>query len=231
MYLRHLLDIRTPAMDYSLNRADYKTIANIPSFYAKRTIFQAKCIIRPLQQNLRWKLMMKALIWVNFFGLPMAEAITLETGEKSPSFDAQDSKGERHNLEEILQSGQKVILYFYPRDSTPGCTVQACDFRDDMARLTAHGYKVFGVSKDSEKSHENFISKQELNFPLLMDEDGSIHEAFGTWRMKKNYGKEYMGCARSTFVIGEDGNLIFARYNVKAKGHVAMLTRELGLDE
>ena len=177
------------------------------------------------------KLLMKALIWVNFFGFTMAEAITLETGEKSPSFDALDSKGERHNLEEILQSGQKVILYFYPRDSTPGCTVQACDFRDDMARLSAHGYKVFGVSKDSEKSHENFITKQELNFPLLMDEDGSIHEAFGTWRMKKNYGKEYMGCARSTFVIGEDGNLIFARYNVKAKGHVAMLTRELGLDE
>ena len=83
-----------------------------------------------------------------------------------------------------------------------------------MARLVSHGYKVFGVSKDSEKSHEKFIDKQELIFPLLMDEDGSIHEAFGTWRMKKNYGKEYMGCARSTFVIGEDGNLIFARYNV-----------------
>jgi peroxiredoxin Q/BCP len=174
---------------------------------------------------------MKALIWVNFLGYAMAEAITLENGDKSPHFDALDSKGERHNLSEILDSGQKVILYFYPRDSTPGCTVQACDFRDDMARLTSHGFKVFGVSKDSVKSHEKFIDKQELNFPLLMDEDGSIHEAFGTWRMKKNYGKEYMGCARSTFVIGEDGNLIFARYNVKAKGHVSMLTRELGLDE
>ena len=100
-----------------------------------------------------------------------------------------------------------------------------------MARLASLGYKVFGVSKDSVKSHENFIDKQELNFPLLMDEDGAIHEAFGTWRMKKNYGKEYMGCARSTFVVGEDGNLIFARYNVKAKGHVSMLMRELGIDE
>ena len=108
---------------------------------------------------------MKALIWVNFLGYAMAEAITLETGDKSPHFDALDSKGERHNLSEILDAGQKVILYFYPRDSTPGCTVQACDFRDDMARLTSHGFKVFGVSKDSVKSHENFIDKQELNFP------------------------------------------------------------------
>jgi len=161
----------------------------------------------------------------------MAEAVNLETGDKSPMFEAQDSEGNTHNLEHILSEGRKVILYFYPRDSTPGCTVQACDFRDDMARLSAHGYTVFGVSKDSAKSHDNFISKQELNFPLLMDEDGSLHEAFGTWRMKMNYGKEYMGCARSTFVIGEDGNLVFARYNVKAKGHVAMLTRELGIDE
>lgn len=174
---------------------------------------------------------MKGLIWVNFLGFTMSEAITLEVGEKSPLFDALDSKGVRHNLEEILQSGHKAILYFYPRDSTPGCTVQACDFRDSMAKLSSYGFKIFGVSKDSVKSHENFIEKQDLNFPLLMDEDGSIHEAYGTWRMKKNYGKEYMGCARSTFVIGEDGNLIFARYNVKAKGHVAMLTRELGLDE
>ena len=157
----------------------------------------------------------------------MAEAITLETGEKSPSFDALDSKGERHNLEEILQSGQKVILYFYPRDSTPGCTVQACDFRDDMARLANHGYKVFGVSKDSEKSHENFITKQELNFPLLMDTEGTLHEMFGTWRIKKNYGKEYLGCVRSTFVIDENGEIAWCRYNVRAKGHVEMLMREL----
>jgi len=212
-------------------RADYKTIASIPIFYAKRYNNYPFCINSVFKGITSLKHPMKALIWVNFLGYAMAEAITLENGDKSPHFDALDSKGERHNLSEILDSGQKVILYFYPRDSTPGCTVQACDFRDDMARLASHGFKVFGVSKDSVKSHEKFIDKQELNFPLLMDEDGSIHEAFGTWRMKKNYGKEYMGCARSTFVIGEDGNLIFARYNVKAKGHVSMLTRELGLDE
>lgn len=163
--------------------------------------------------------------------IAMAEPTTLETGDLSPTFNAPDSKGINHNLSDIMAAGQKTILYFYPRDSTPGCTVQACDFRDDMARLTSHGFQVFGVSKDSVKSHENFIDKQEINFPLLMDEDGAIHEAFGTWRSKINYGKIYMGCARSTFVIGEDGKLIFARYNVKAKGHVTMLMRELGIDE
>ena len=161
----------------------------------------------------------------------MAEPVTLEAGDVSPGFNAVDSKGISHNSNDIMAAGKKSILYFYPKDSTPGCTIQACDFRDDMARLTSHGFKVFGVSKDSVKSHENFIDKQELNFPLLMDEDGSIHDAFGTWRSKMNYGRKYMGCARSTFVIGDDGKLIFARYNVKAKDHVSMLMRELGLNE
>ena len=161
----------------------------------------------------------------------MPGTITLQIGDKSPVFQALDSKGEKHSLEEITSDGKKVILYFYARDSTPGCTKQACDFRDDMTRLESLGYKIFGVSKDSVKSHEKFINKQNLNFPLLMDEDGLIHEKFGTWRLKKNYGREYMGCARSTFVIDENGELTFARYNVKAKGHVAMLMRELGIDE
>ena len=98
-----------------------------------------------------------------------------------------------------------------------------------MSRLSKGDYIVLGVSKDSAKSHDKFIAKQELNFPLLMDEDGALHEAFGTWRLKKNYGREYMGCARSTFVVGPEGNIEWCRYNVKAKGHVEMLTRELGI--
>ncbi|MDP6870399.1 MAG: peroxiredoxin [Candidatus Poseidoniaceae archaeon] len=160
----------------------------------------------------------------------MSAAIELESGQKAPIFIVQDSAGNTHNLEQINSEGKSVILYFYPRDSTPGCTVQACDFTENMSSLQAEGYVVLGVSKDSEKSHNNFIEKQNLNFPLLLDEDGSLHEAYGTWRMKKNYGKEYMGCARSTFVISPDGNLSFARYNVKAKGHVSMLMKELGID-
>ena len=153
----------------------------------------------------------------------------LEVGDKAPNFILNDQNNEAHQLSDY--EGRWVILYFYPKDDTPGCTTQACDFRDDMARLTSEGYQVFGVSKDSVKSHENFIDKQDINFPLLMDEDGSIHEAFGTWRTKMNYGREYMGCARSSLVIGVDGKLVFARYNVKAKGHVGMLMRELGIDE
>jgi peroxiredoxin Q/BCP len=161
----------------------------------------------------------------------MSDYTTLENGQKAPTFCIDDSEGNTHDLEAINASGKSVILYFYPRDSTPGCTTQACDFRDQMSRLNNSQYIVLGVSKDSVKSHGNFIEKQQLNFPLLMDEDLSLHNAYGTWRMKMNYGREYMGCARSTFVINPQGELIFARYNVKAKNHVEMLIRELDITE
>ena len=157
----------------------------------------------------------------------MSTPVNLSVGDKSPSFDCIDSAGESHNLQQYMNDETKIILYFYPRDSTPGCTKQACDFRDNLARLSQHGYSVLGVSKDSESSHTKFINKQELNFPLLMDTEGTLHEMFGTWRMKKNYGKEYLGCVRSTFVIDENGEIAWCRYNVRAKGHVEMLMREL----
>ena len=161
----------------------------------------------------------------------MSEPITLEVGMKAPAFSATDSNGVEHTLHDLSQMGKSVILYFYPRDSTPGCTKQACDFRDNMARLKSEGYEVFGVSKDSEASHQKFITKQDLNFPLLLDTDGALHDLFGTWRIKKNYGKEYLGCVRSTFVIGPSGTIEWCRYNVRAKGHVEMLIRELSLEE
>jgi peroxiredoxin Q/BCP len=161
----------------------------------------------------------------------MSESVNLETGQKAPNFCIEDNDGNTHDLEALNASGKTVILYFYPRDSTPGCTVQACDFRDQMSRLNKNQFIVLGVSKDSAKSHSNFIAKQQLNFPLLLDEDLSLHNAYGTWRMKMNYGKEYMGCSRSTFVINPQGELIFARYNVKAKNHVDMLIRELNIAE
>ena len=100
-----------------------------------------------------------------------------------------------------------------------------------MGRLNNNQYLVLGVSIDSTKSHEKFITEQQLNFSLLLDEDKTLHNAYGTWRSKMNYGKEYMGCARSTFVINPQGDLIFARYNVKAKNHVEMLIRELNIAE
>ena len=160
----------------------------------------------------------------------MSTPVTLAIGELSPLFDCIDSKGDKHSLTTYMNEGKQVVLYFYPRDSTPGCTKQACDFRDNLGRLSEHGYVVLGVSKDSEKSHEKFIDKQDLNFPLLMDTDGVLHDLFGTWRTKKNYGKEYLGCVRSTFVIDTDGTIAWCRYNVRAKGHVEMLMRELGIE-
>lgn len=164
-------------------------------------------------------------------GKIMSETVQHEVGHEAPQFNCADSDGKIHKLSDYSKAGKTVILYFYPRDSTPGCTTQACDFRDSMGRLASEDYVVLGVSKDSESSHQKFIANKELNFPLLMDTDGGLHEAYGTWRLKKNYGREYMGCARSTFVIGPDGNFEWLRYNVKAKGHVGMLLRELGLGE
>ena len=160
----------------------------------------------------------------------MAETQELQAGEAAPHFKTVDQNGVLQDLAELNSQGKSVILYFYPKDSTPGCTTQACDFRDSMERLQSEGYIVLGVSKDSSASHEKFVDKSELNFLLLMDEDMTIHNAYGTWREKMNYGRSYMGCARSTFVIGPEGKLVFARYNVKAKGHVQMLMRELGID-
>ena len=126
----------------------------------------------------------------------MSETVQLEPGNQSPQFSAVDQNGTTHTLSDYMAKGKSVILYFYPKDSTPGCTTQACDFTDNMGQLNQGDYVVLGVSKDSSASHQRFVDKQELNFPLLVDEDLSLHRAFGTWRLKMNYGREYMGCAR-----------------------------------
>ncbi len=172
----------------------------------------------------------RRLQWGRESGHVMTEVRNLEAGEKSPSFTAIDSDGNNWSSDDLASEGKSIILYFYPKDSTPGCTTQACDFRDNMNRLSDEGYVVLGVSKDTGKSHGKFIQNQNLNFPLLMDEDLTIHHAFGAWREKQNYGRKYMGCSRSTFVIDSNGILSFARYNVKAKGHVEMLMRELSIN-
>ena len=158
------------------------------------------------------------------------EPVTLEAGQKAPDFNAQITNGDKIRLSDILLSGQKVILYFYPKDSTPGCTVQACDFRDNFSRLQKSGYKVIGESKDSSTSHKKFIDKYELPFDLIVDSETELHQLYGVWREKMNYGKTYMGVSRSTFVIDTDGSLISVRYNVRASGHVDRLVKELGLE-
>ncbi len=148
----------------------------------------------------------------------------------APDFEAELTNGDMIKLSEVLKSGENVVLYFYPKDSTPGCTVQACDFRDNFSSLQSAGYRVIGVSKDSSKSHQKFIDKYELPFELIVDPDIILHQSYGVWREKMNYGKTYLGVSRSTFVIGTDGKLISVGYNVRASGHVDRLVRELGIE-
>lgn len=128
---------------------------------------------------------------------------TLEIGQKAPDFSAKNQNGETIHLSDF--KGKKVILYFYPKDNTPGCTTEACNFRDNYQSLKKEGYEIIGVSVDGEASHKKFISKHELPFQLLVDEDKSLVEAYGVWVEKNMYGKKYMGTARTTFVIDADG--------------------------
>ena len=145
----------------------------------------------------------------------------------APDFTLTDKDGNTVSLSDFR--GKKVILYFYPAASTPGCTTQACDFRDNMASLQSAGYVVLGVSKDKGTALQKFATEENLSFPLLSDPDLAVHNAYGTYGEKSMYGKTVMGVIRSTFVIDENGMLTHALYNVKATGHVASLKAKLGL--
>ncbi|SEN58293.1 peroxiredoxin Q/BCP [bacterium A37T11] len=127
----------------------------------------------------------------------------LKAGDKAPTFTANNQHGESVSLADF--AGKKVILYFYPKDNTPGCTTEACNFRDNYQSLQQEGFEVIGVSTDSEQSHHKFINKFELPFTLLADENHQLVEAYGVWAEKNNYGKKYMGTMRTTFVIDEQG--------------------------
>ncbi|TAE75859.1 MAG: thioredoxin-dependent thiol peroxidase [Bacteroidetes bacterium] len=147
--------------------------------------------------------------------------MTLKIGDKAPAFVSKDEKGNEINLEKYI--GQKVILYFYPKDNTSGCTAQACDLRDNYADLQQKGYVVLGVSSDNEKSHQKFIDKFELPFTLVADVDKSVHELYGVWQEKSMYGKKYMGTARTTFVIDEKGMIINIIEKVKTATHTTQI--------
>ena len=148
-----------------------------------------------------------------------------EEGKKAPAFNLEGDDGKKHKLAD--HAGQKVVVYFYPRDSTPGCTTEACDFRDAMERLTAHGAVVYGVSKDSIASHEKFRDKYDLNFVLLSDPKLEVHEKYGAYGEKTMYGKKTQGVIRSTFLIDEAGKVAKAWRNVRAKGHVEKVIEAL----
>lgn len=149
--------------------------------------------------------------------------MSLQPGDKAPAFSGIDQDGNSIKLSDF--AGKKLVLYFYPKDNTPGCTVQACNLRDNYQSLLDAGYAVVGISSDSAKKHNNFIKKFELPFPLIADEDKSIHEQFGTWVEKQMYGRKYMGTARTTFVIDENGVIIEIIDKVKTKEHADQILK------
>ena len=152
----------------------------------------------------------------------------LEPGTPAPDFSLLDQDGRSVSLADLR--GRKVILYFYPAAMTPGCTTQACDFRDSIASLQGAGYTVIGVSRDEPAKLKTFKERDALSFELLSDPDHAVHTTYGVWGEKMNYGKVIEGVIRSTFILDEEGTIVEALYNVKATGHVARLRKMLQID-
>ncbi|WP_167327442.1 thioredoxin-dependent thiol peroxidase [Rhodococcoides fascians] len=157
----------------------------------------------------------------------MTEYSKLEPGDTAPAFTLPDADSNDVSLADY--AGKKVIVYFYPAASTPGCTKQACDFRDSLAELNGEGLEVIGISPDKPAKLAKFRDKEELTFPLLSDEEKTTLQAWGAFGEKKNYGKVYEGVIRSTFLVDEAGKIEVAQYNVRATGHVAKLRRDLAV--
>ncbi len=149
----------------------------------------------------------------------------LEPGTAAPFFDRINHDGEQVTLDDY--AGHRLVIYFYPKAFTPGCTTESCDFRDRYESMYAAGYELIGVSPDPAGKLADFRSEHQLPFPLLSDEDHAMAEAYGAWGTKKNYGREYEGIIRSTFVVDEAGNIEHAWYNVKATGHAERVAGEL----
>jgi peroxiredoxin Q/BCP len=158
----------------------------------------------------------------------MTSSTRLEAGDTAPDFALPTDAGNTLSLKELR--GRKVVLYAYPAAMTPGCTTQACDFRDSLASLQAAGYEVIGISPDSPEKLAKFRDRDAITFPLVADTDKAVLVAYGAYGEKQSYGRTITGVIRSTFVIDEEGRIERALYNVKAKGHVAKLRRDLGLD-
>jgi len=149
--------------------------------------------------------------------------MALQTGDKAPDFNVNDQDGNPVRLSDL--KGKKVVLYFYPKDMTPGCTAEACNLRDNYKQLQKQGYEVLGVSTDDEKSHQKFITKEKLPFRLLADTDKQLHDAYGTWVEKSMYGRKFMGTARVTFVIDENGIIEEIIQKVDTGDHTAQILK------
>lgn len=152
--------------------------------------------------------------------------VTLKEGDKAPEFSGKDQNGETVSLSDF--KGKRVILFFYPKDMTPGCTAEACNLGENYSELQKRGFEVIGVSADSESRHQKFIDKYSLPFKLIADEDKEVIKAYGVWGLKKFMGKEYDGIHRTTFVIGTKGKLEAVITKVKTKDHTAQILEELG---
>jgi len=148
-----------------------------------------------------------------------------QEGDLAPDFTLPSDDGSTVTLSDLR--GSRVILYFYPKDDTSGCTAQACEFRDSLPRIEEKGARVLGVSPDPVRSHQKFKSKYDLNFPLLADEEHQVAEAYGVWKEKSMYGRTYLGIERSTFLIDEEGRIARAWRKVKAKGNADLVAAEL----
>lgn len=157
----------------------------------------------------------------------MTEQKRLAVGDQAPDFTLSDDTGKQVSLSDFR--GRSVVVYFYPNAGTPGCTTQACDFRDNLAELNDAGYEVLGISPDKPEKLAKFRAAQGLTFPLLSDPDRTVLNEYGAYGEKKNYGKTILGVIRSTFVVTPDGTIGQALYNVKATGHVARLLKELSV--
>lgn len=147
----------------------------------------------------------------------------LHIGDKAPDFEGKDQDGNVVKLSDY--KGKKVVIYFYPKDNTPGCTAQACNLRDNYPQLQEAGYEIIGISTDSEASHQKFKEKQQLPFTLIADEDRVIHEKYDVWKEKSMYGRKYMGTMRTTFLINEDGKIEEIITKVKTKDHTKQIIK------
>ena len=151
--------------------------------------------------------------------------MTIEVGQQVPDIELIGDNGEKVKLSDF--KGKHIVLYFYPKDMTPGCTTEACDFRDRHQSFAELDAVIIGVSPDSQDKHQKFKEKHDLPFLLLVDDEQKLSEAFGVWKLKKNFGKEYMGIERSTFLINKDGTLVKEWRKVKVKDHVEEALEEL----
>lgn len=149
----------------------------------------------------------------------------LAEGDRAPAIDSVDQDGKKITLEEYR--GKKIVLYFYPKDNTPGCTAESCDLRDNYAQFTEQGFEIIGVSADSEKSHQKFIARHQLPFRLIADTERKVMKDYGAWGEKKLYGKSFLGVIRKTFLIDEKGSIMKIIEKVKTKEHTKQIFNEL----